>query len=155
MSWFQAGVTATAVGSGVMGGVLFAFSSFVMPALHRIPARDAVLAMQSMNERAPQGLGLPLVGTAAASVALAVHAVVTREDGWVLQLAGAGLYLAAFGITVAYHIPRNNALDAVDANGPDAARAWADYYGGWVRMNHVRAAAAVAGSAAYIASMLR
>ena len=155
MGWLTAGVTASAVGSGVMGGVLFAFSSFVMPALNRIPAREAVLAMQSINERAPAGLGIPLVGTALGSAALAVHAVATRDDGWELRLAGAALYLVAFGITAAYHIPRNNALDAVDPNGAGLAGAWADYYGGWVRWNHARSAAAIAGSTAYIASLLR
>lgn len=155
MSWLTAGVTATAVGSGVMGGVLFAFSSFVMPALNRIPAREAVVAMQSINERAPAGLGIPLVGTALGSGVLAVHALATRDDGWELRLAGAGLYLIAFGITVAYHIPRNNALDAVDPNGVELGRTWADYYGGWVRWNHARTAAAITGSAAYIASLLR
>ncbi len=155
MNWLATGVTATAVGSGVMGGVLFAFSSFVMPALNRVPAREAVLAMQSINERAPQGLGLPLIGTAVGSVVLAVHALATRDDGWELRLTGAALYLLAFGITAGYHIPRNNALDRVDATSADAARAWADYYGGWVRWNHARSAAAIAGSAAYVASLLR
>lgn len=155
MTWLSTGVTATAVGSGVMGGVLFAFSSFVMPALHRLPARDALLAMQSINDRAPAGLGLPLVGTALGSAALAVHAMVTRHDGWELRLTGAALYLVAFGITVGYHIPRNNALDTVEAGSVAAAQTWADYYEGWVRWNHARSAAAIAGSIAYIASLLR
>ena len=86
MTWLQTGVTVAAVGSGVMGGVLFAFSSFVMPALNRIPAREAVLAMQSINERAPAGLGLPLVGTALVSGALAVHAIAARDDGCITPL---------------------------------------------------------------------
>ena len=124
MTWLQTGVTVAAVGSGVMGGVLFAFSSFVMPALNRIPAREAVLAMQSINERAPAGLGLPLVGTALVSGALAVHAIAARDDGWELRLAGSALYLVAFVITVAYHIPRNNSLDALDANSAAVAQSW-------------------------------
>ena len=37
MSWRPVAIGAAAVGSGLVGGVLFAFSSFVMPALRRIP----------------------------------------------------------------------------------------------------------------------
>jgi uncharacterized membrane protein len=81
--------------------------------------------------------------------------VVTRDDGWELRLTGAALYLVAFGITVGYHIPRNSALDTVDAGSATAAQSWADYYEGWVRWNHARSAAAIAGSIAYIASLLR
>jgi uncharacterized membrane protein len=126
-----------------------------MPALNRIPARDAIVAMQSMNERAPQGLAVPMVGTALISTAMAVHAIAVRDDGWQLRLAGAGLYLLSIGITGAYHIPRNNVLDALDVSTVDTAKAWAGYYDGWVRWNHARTAAAVAGSVAYIASLLR
>jgi uncharacterized membrane protein len=96
-----------------------------------------------------------LVGTALGSAALAVHAVVTRDEGWELRLTGAALYLVAFGITVGYHIPRNNALDTVDVGSATAAQFWADYYEGWVRWNHARSAAAIAGSIAYITSLLR
>jgi uncharacterized membrane protein len=155
MNWLNVGVITAATGSGVFGGVLFAFSSFVMPALNRVPAREAVTTMQSINERAPAGLAVPMVGTALVSAALAAHAIAVRDDGWQLRVAGAGLYLLSVGITGAYHIPRNNALDALDASVVDAARAWADYYAGWVRMNHVRSAAAVAGSVAYAASLVR
>ena len=45
-------------------------------------------------------------------------------------------------ITAAYHVPRNDALMSVDAAGTDATAAWRDYAGPWVRLNHVRAAAA-------------
>ena len=71
------------------------------------------------------------------------------------MLTGCALYLTAFVITAAYHVPRNDALMSVDPTGADAAAAWSDYAGGWVRWNHVRAAAAIAGSASFVASLLR
>ena len=40
---------AAAVGAGVNGGVFFAFSSFVMPALQRLPDAQGIAAMQSVN----------------------------------------------------------------------------------------------------------
>ena len=42
-------VIVTAVGAACTGGVLFAFSSFVMPALRRLPPAQGVAAMQSIN----------------------------------------------------------------------------------------------------------
>ena len=62
---------ATAVGSGLVGGVLFGFSTFVMRALDRLPAADAMAAMQSINREAPNPLFMAaLFGTAATGLAL-------------------------------------------------------------------------------------
>ena len=50
---------------------------------------------------------------------------------------------------------RDAFLDALDANSAAVAQSWADYYDGWVRWNHARSGAAIAGSATYIASLLK
>ena len=39
----------SALGCGLVAGVLFAFSSFVMNALARLPAAQGIAAMQSIN----------------------------------------------------------------------------------------------------------
>src|SRR5258705_6992637 len=39
----------TALGAGLVAGVFFAFSSFVMAALARLPPAQAIAAMQSIN----------------------------------------------------------------------------------------------------------
>jgi uncharacterized membrane protein len=38
-----------ALGAGLIGGLFFAFSSFVMTALHRLPSATGISAMQSIN----------------------------------------------------------------------------------------------------------
>ena len=38
-----------ALGTGIVGGIFFAFSSFVMAALARIPAAQGIAAMNSIN----------------------------------------------------------------------------------------------------------
>src|SRR5690606_29761669 len=43
---------AAAVGSALVAGVFFAFSSFVMPALATLPAAPAIRAMQAINRAA-------------------------------------------------------------------------------------------------------
>lgn len=40
---------AATLGCGMVGGVLFGFSSVVMPALARLPASQGIAAMQSIN----------------------------------------------------------------------------------------------------------
>jgi uncharacterized membrane protein len=48
---------------------------------------------------------------------------------------------------MAYHVPRNNALAAVDPESAEAADAWSRYLAEWTRGNHVRVAAALAAAA--------
>ncbi|MBD8869117.1 anthrone oxygenase family protein [Nocardioides donggukensis] len=145
-----------AVGAAVVGGVLYAFSAFGMPGLRNAEPRVGMAAMQEMNRMAPRApLVVPLMLTAALSAGLAVAAVLGRVDDRWWVLAGCLLYLAAFAITVAFHVPRNEALDRVDVHGPDAVEAWHQYAGAWVRWNHVRSAAAIAGSASLVVALVR
>lgn len=51
-------------------------------------------------------------------------------------------------LTVAYHVPRNEALATVEPGSPEAAGRWAGYRAEWTAANHVRAAAALAAAAA-------
>ncbi|GAA4986027.1 hypothetical protein [Actinopolymorpha pittospori] len=43
----------SAVGSGLVGGVFFGFSTFVMQALRRLPSAQGLAAMQAINVAAP------------------------------------------------------------------------------------------------------
>jgi uncharacterized membrane protein len=43
-----------------------------------------------------------------------------------------------------YHVPRNNALAALDPNGDGAASHWNQYAKEWTTWNHVRSAAGLA-----------
>lgn len=148
---------ATAVGAGVTGGAMFAFSSFVMPALRTLPTADAVSAMQAVNEAAPRSLlMLPLFTTGIGS--LAVVAMAGREQGgpgrgWLLAGAVAGA--ATFLITAAYHVPRNNALARVDAHSALAGPAWERYAAEWTRWNHVRTVTGLASAGLLVAGMAR
>lgn len=63
----------------------------------------------------------------------------------VYLLVGGLLYLAgAILVTIAYHVPRNDALATVDPDSPDAARRWARYVRSWTAANHVRTVAPLA-----------
>lgn len=145
---------ATAIGSGAMGGVFFAFSAFVMPALAQLPAGQAVSAMQAVNRAAVTPAFMTgLFGTAALSLVLSVRALLGGAHPRPLLLAGGALYLVGtIGLTVVRHVPLNDALALVDAHCPQAAQRWSEYTSGWTGANTVRAVAALAAAAAYTAA---
>lgn len=137
-------VIGTALGCGLVAGAFFAFSSFVMPALNRLPAGRAVAAMQSINRLAVTPLFMTaLFGTALACLAVAAWAGFgwhAPGAGWVL--AGCIVYvIGAIVVTIAANVPLNNAIDAVDPQSPAAAGHWAHYTRAWTVWNHVRCVA--------------
>ncbi|UGS38636.1 anthrone oxygenase family protein [Capillimicrobium parvum] len=145
-----------AVGCGLMGGVWFAFSGFVMSALARLEPADGIRAMQEINRRALRPpLMLALFGTAAACAALTVHALVTwdaHRSPWLL--AAAALYLVGtVGVTRAGNVPLNVKLDRTPAHGPQAGLAWAHYERAWAAFNHVRLATSAGASAALVVAL--
>jgi len=141
-----------AVGAGVSGGVFFAFSTFVMKALGRLPAAEGISAMNAINKAAPAPLFmLALFGTGVVSIVLSAVALRHLDQRWaVYVLTGTALYLVCVVLTVVYHVPRNDALALVDPAGPGAAHAWAHYLSPWTAWNHVRTVTALAGSTAFI-----
>lgn len=138
--------TLTALGCGVVGGVFFAFSAFVMRALGRLPAAKGIAAMQSINTAAPTPLFMAaLFGTGLACITLAVAAVFRMDEpDAAYHLAGAVLYVAVIVLTILYHIPRNNALAAVDPDSADGASYWSYYVSAWTAWNHVRTILSIA-----------
>jgi uncharacterized membrane protein len=140
----------TALGCGLVAGVFFAFSTFVMKALGRLPAAQGVAAMQSINVTVVNPLFMgALFGTALTCAVLVVASIVEWGDPYAVYLLAGGLvYLVGvILVTIAYHIPRNNALDAVDPNSPDAASYWARFLREWTAANHVRTLGALAAAA--------
>ena len=142
-------ILVAALGSGVVAGVFYAFSAFVMRALDRLVPAEGIRAMQSINREAPTfWLMTALLGTGALCLVLAVDSLRSLDApgaGWIL--AGALSYLVTIVVTAAYHVPRNNALDAVDPSAPGAAATWSRYVTTWTAWNHLRVAAPLAAAA--------
>lgn len=140
----------SALGCGLMAGVFFAFSSFVMKALARPPAAQGIAAMQSINAAAISPMFMiALFGTAGACALLMGSALVSWDrPGAGYLFAGSLLYLAGtILVTIVCNVPRNNALAAVDAGSAEGAMYWARFVEGWTAWNHVRTAAALAAAA--------
>lgn len=142
-----------ALGCGVGAGVFFAFSTFVMKALGRLPPPERIAAMQAINVAAiSPAFMAALFGTAAACVGVIVATLADLDEPHAIALIlGSALYLVGTVLpTIGCHVPRNDALAAVDAHDAQGAGHWTRYLAGWTAWNHVRAAAALAAAALLI-----
>lgn len=150
--WLFIATLVSALGSGLMAGVFFAFSTFVMRALGAIPPAQGIAAMQSINVVVLTPAFLTVfVGTAALSAVLGVSALRTWPMPGAAYLLAASLFyvVGTFLVTMVFNVPRNEALAAVDAASVEGARLWADYLRGWTAWNHVRTAAALGAAAMF------
>src|SRR6185369_15550267 len=139
-----------ALGCGLIAGVFFGFSSFVMPALARLRWDRGVRAMQAINVVVlnPGFLGV-LLGTALICGGLALSALAAwSEPEAYLRFAGACSYLVGtIWVTIRYHVPRNGTLSNLAADSAEAERFWPEYVAGWSAWNHVRGASAFVAAA--------
>lgn len=146
---------ASVLGSGLVAGVFFAFSSFVMPALGDLPDPQGVAAMQAINRFAPTPWFMTaLFGTFVCTSVLGVLGLVRRGSpgaGWLV--AGGLLYLLGILLTGGYHVPRNDHLATLDANASSTAVYWRGYLRSWTAWNTVRATASLASTGAFLAAL--
>jgi uncharacterized membrane protein len=148
--WFNA------IGCGLMAGLYFAFSAFIMTALSRIPTPAGIAAMQSINRVILRSLFLPIFfGTTLISAALAVFAltILGSAAATVLLSAGVIYVVGHFVCTMVLNVPLNNALDRLDPASPDAAPIWQNYLSRWTLWNHVRTLSCTVASALYIVAI--
>ncbi|MBW4655978.1 MAG: DUF1772 domain-containing protein [Kaiparowitsia implicata GSE-PSE-MK54-09C] len=136
----------TALGCGLVAGVFFAFSTFVMKALGQQPPAQGIAAMQSINLTVinPWFMGV-LFGTAGACLVWAIAAGVnSQQPGARWMLLGSLLYLlGSIGVTLAFNVPLNDALATVTPDSPAGVTLWAKYLTHWTLWNHVRTIAAL------------
>ena len=146
----------SAVGAALVGGMFFAFSTFIMKALGRLPAAHGIAAMQSINAVVINPLFLAaFFGTAVSCIALAVFSLVRwHPPGTALLLAGSALYLlGTILVTLLCNVPRNGALAAVEPASDEGARLWARYLRTWTAWNHVRTVAAISAAASLMLAL--
>lgn len=156
-SFLQAATLLTALGCGIVAGVFFAFSNFVMPALGRLPAPAGAAAMQSINITVINPLFMTtLFGTGLAGLALAGWAAFSLgEPGAPFVLAGGLLYLAGTVlVTMIKNVPLNDELAPLAADSADAASVWQRYLRAWTAWNSVRTVAALVAAGMLIAALV-
>ena len=147
-----------AIGCGLIAGVFFAFSTFVMPALARLQPDRGIVAMQSVNITAINPLFmLALFGTAVACLFIAIFALLHwHQSGTIYLSIGSLLYLVGtILVTMLGNVPLNNALAIVDPNSTEGSTFWAKFLTDWMFWNHIRTLTALAASAMFIVSLTK
>ncbi len=149
---FPALTLAAVLGSGLMAGLFFAFSTAVMAALARLPAGQGATAMNAINVVIQNPVFLAVfMGATLVCAALAAKAVFGwSQPGSLWLLAGSLLYLVGiFGVTVVFNVPLNDALAAADPSSSEGAALWTRYLSEWVFWNHVRTVCGIASLASF------
>lgn len=132
---------AAALSSGLIAGIYFAFSAFIMRAFGSIETPHSVAAMNGINETILRSWFMPLFfGSTLVSVILIVVALVHWSDAasGLTLMAGAVYFVGMFVCTVAFNVPLNNTLAGLKDDGADAEEVWSRYVKTWTRWNHLR-----------------
>ena len=122
-----------ALGCGLIAGVFFAFSTFVMSALARLEPAQGIAAMQSINITVINPWFMTaFLGTAADCLFLAISSLLKwQQPGAAYLLLGSLLYLVGtFGVTMIGNVLLNEALAKFN---PDTGGAnfWVSYLRDW------------------------
>jgi uncharacterized membrane protein len=148
--WFSA------IGCGLLAGLYFAFSTFIMTSLSRIGPAAGIATMNAINVDIVRSLFMPLYfGTTFTSGVLAIVGLLRwGEPGSLALLAGGAIYVAGmFVVTMLFNVPLNNALAAVDPASSEGATTWARYLENWTMWNHLRTVACTVATILFIAAL--
>ena len=143
-----------ALGSGLIAGVFFIFSTTIMRAFGRLPSGEGIASMNMINVVIinPMFLGV-FLGTGVLCAVLAIMSMLRwQQPGAAWMLGAALVYLVgSIVVTMVFNVPLNNALAAVTPANADGV--WNNYLSTWTFWNHVRTVASLATSAGFIAAL--
>lgn len=149
---------AASIGCGLMAGLFFSFSHFIMQALGSRPAAEGMPAMQAINVKilTPWFL-LLFLGTGVLCVALIIRLLTSAPpSGTFWLLLGCGCYLVGcLLITMVFNVPLNNRLAAADPHSAEGQALWQHYLGVWTAWNHVRSVLTAGGLGAFIVGLAK
>jgi uncharacterized membrane protein len=112
--------------------------------------------MQSINRTIINPLFmLAFLGTALVSLVLGIASLFDLDETTArYALAGCVIYLiGVIGVTFAANVPRNNALDKLDASAESSVSTWNSYRSQWTSWNHVRTIASLGATVCFILAL--
>lgn len=140
-------LTIAAIGAGLMAGVYFAFSGFIMRSLDQLGATQATDAMNAVNEVILHSWFMVLFfGSTLLYAILTAVAVFDAEltGRWLLFATGLIYVFGMFLCTVVFNVPLNNRLAEVSNDDSTKAETWTLYFKQWTRWNHLRSVCSLA-----------
>ncbi len=130
-----------AISAGLMAGVYFAFSGFIMRSFDQLGATQATNAMNAINEVILRSWFMALFfGSTLLFAILTVFALFSAElpGRWLLLSIGLIYVIGMFVCTAMFNVPLNNRLADVPDDENAMSRNWALYYRTWTGWNHFR-----------------
>ncbi len=146
------------ISAGLMAGLYFAFSVFIMYALAALDHPAGMQAMNAINFVIQRTIFLPLFfASTAASMVLCLIALINwGAPGTAALLLGGILYVVGMsGVTIAGNVPLNNALASAAPRSLPGHTMWLEYCRRWTRLNHVRTIACTAALALFVLAEAR
>lgn len=143
----------TCIGTGIMAGLFFSFSTFIMEALGNISSESGMNAMKSINRTILNPLfGVIFFGTALMTLFLLITALFNSEwNGRTYVISGSLLYLVGtFLVTIIFNVPLNNLLERGDSTAYSSQLMWRSYIRKWTLWNHIRTVTAVGTLACFV-----
>jgi uncharacterized membrane protein len=140
------------LGSGLIAGIFFAFSTFVMKALARLSPAEGIAAMQSINITVLNRWFLGVfLGTAVVCVLLLVWSFfLWNQTGSVYLIMGSAFYLiGCLMVAGLFNVPKNEALAKINPSAVDSEKFWRSYIDKWTNWNHVRTVASLLAAACF------
>lgn len=140
-------LTIASIGAGLMAGVYFAFSGFIMRSFDLLGAAHATDAMNAINKVILRSWFMILFfGSTLIYAVLAVAAVLFAdlEGRWLLFATGLNYVCGMFLCTALFNVPLNNRLAAAGEDERAKAETWPLYFEHWTRWNHLRSVCSLA-----------
>jgi len=131
-----------ALSSGIMAGVYFAFSGFIMQAFNKLSASQAVAAMNVINVTILRSVFMPLFF---ASTIVSLFLVIAGLFYWsetgagLMMVAGLVYFIGMFICTAIFNVPLNNRLASLEPDSENLNKIWPHYFQTWTNWNHLRA----------------
>ncbi|WP_225743265.1 DUF1772 domain-containing protein [Marinilactibacillus sp. Marseille-P9653] len=131
------------IGSGLVAGMFFAFSNFIMKAFSKVSHSNGLASMQEINKAVLNPwFFLFFLGTAFSSLILMVLYFFTPLVT-IWGLIGAALYFfGCFMVTGTRNVPLNNELAKVSAEDKES-KVWRHFLKTWTIWNQVRTLASL------------
>ncbi len=138
---------------GIVAGIFFAFSDFIMKSLATIPPASGIEAMTSINRRVYRSIFIAGIWMVAILSAALIFAGFTQPKSpasyWLI---GGGIIyiLGVIAVSFIYNIPMNHKLEALGTTNKESDSYWKRYLSKWLLWNHARSASAIASSLCYL-----
>ncbi|NVK74031.1 hypothetical protein C0J08_09140 [Marinomonas sp. CT5] len=143
---------AAVMSTGLMAGVYFAFSAFVMSALKTLPDSSGIASMNGINKVILKSAFMPLFFGSCLLALLLIFFVNESvvESKWV-NMASAIYLLGMLVTTIVFNVPLNNRLKICALK--QQPEIWQYYLTHWTRWNHIRFVSSIMACLFYILAL--